>query len=207
MLNYKNTSVAFLICTTVFFISGIYDSTVALSIYFLIVLIYFFLLTLGAVKIQMNFYLNAIINGNPDIAKVAITFDDGPDKETTEILLKILEKHQIKVAFFFVGSKIEHNEGVLKKINEKGHLIGNHSWSHAFLFDFFLPDKMVREIKKTDTIIESITGTHVDFFRPPYGVTNPFLSRALKRTGHTVVGWSLRTFDTTDNKTKGSEAN
>lgn len=202
MLNYKNTSVAFLICTIVFFISGVYDSSIALSIYLLIVLIYFFLLTLGAVRIQMNFYLKAIISGSPDKAKVALTFDDGPDEKTTEILLKVLENHQIKATFFCIGNKVGNNESVLKKINENGHLIGNHSWSHAFLFDFLLPSKMVREIKKTDATIENITGVNTKLFRPPYGVTNPFLAKALKRTGHTVVGWSLRTFDTTDNKKK-----
>jgi peptidoglycan-N-acetylglucosamine deacetylase len=159
-------------------------------------------MTLGAARIQMNFYLNARINGNREEAKVALTFDDGPNNETTETLLKILEKHQIKAAFFCIGSKIENNKSVLKKINEKGHLIGNHSWSHAFLFDFFLPRKMIREIKNTDASIENITGDSTKLFRPPYGVTNPFLARALKRTGHTVVGWSLRTFDTTHNNEK-----
>lgn len=139
-------------------------------------------------------------NGSPDEAKVALTFDDGPDEETTTELLNILEKHQIKATFFCIGCKIENNELILKKISENGHLIGNHSWSHAFFFDFFLPGKMIREINKTDTIIENITGIPVKLFRPPYGVTNPFLSKALERTRHTVVGWSLRTFDTTKNR-------
>ncbi|MCD4730126.1 MAG: polysaccharide deacetylase family protein [Bacteroidales bacterium] len=148
----------------------------------------------------MNFYLKTMYNGNPDEAKVALTFDDGPDEETTAGLLNILEKHQIKAAFFCIGNKIEKNKSILKKISENGHLIGNHSWSHAFLFDFFLPGRMIREIKKTDTIIDNITGIPVKLFRPPYGVTNPLLSKALKKTGHTVIGWSLRTFDTTKNR-------
>ncbi len=150
----------------------------------------------------MNFYLKAIQNGNPDEAKVALTFDDGPSEETSAGLLEILDKHQIKAAFFCIGSKIEKNKNIVKSIHQKGHLIGNHSWSHAFLFDLYLPGKMVREITKTDILIKEITGCGVNLFRPPYGVTNPFLSRALKKTGHTVVGWSLRTFDTTLSKQK-----
>ena len=59
---------------------------------------------------------------------------------------------------------------------------------------------MRKEIEKTDALIKEITGKQVKFFRPPYGVTNPFLAKALKRTGHTVIGWSLRTFDTMKNK-------
>ncbi|MEZ5195753.1 MAG: polysaccharide deacetylase family protein [Bacteroidales bacterium] len=61
---------------------------------------------------------------------------------------------------------------------------------------------MVREIKQTDSIIETITGEKSNLFRPPYGVTNPFLSKALKRTGHKVIGWSLRSFDTSKSKRK-----
>jgi len=200
MLNYRNTSAGYLVLTLVFFISGVYTDFVFVIIYCLIAFLYLLLLTLGASKIQMNFYLDAIIHGNQSEAKVALTFDDGPDRKTTAALLKILEKHQIKVAFFCIGSKINGNEHIIKDIIEKGHLIGNHSWSHAFLFDFFLPAKMIREIKRTDALIKRITGAQVKFFRPPYGVTNPFLSRALKRTGHTIVGWSLRTFDTTQNR-------
>ena len=200
MLNYRNTSAGFLILTLVFFVTGICTSITCILIYCLIIFLYLLFLTLGAARIQMNFYLKAIHNGSLDEAKVALTFDDGPDEETTVGLLNILEKHQIKAAFFCIGSKIEKNELILKKISENGHLIGNHSWSHTFFFDFFLPGKMIREIKKTDTIIENISGIPVKLFRPPYGVTNPFLSKALKRTRHTVIGWSLRTFDTTKNR-------
>lgn len=199
MLNYRNTSVAFLICTLAFFVSGVYISTIAVYIYSLIVLLYLFLLTLGAARIQMNFYLKAIINGNTNKAKVAITFDDGPDVETTENLLNILEKHQIKAAFFCIGSKINGNEQILREVVEKGHIVGNHSWSHAYLFDFYLPGRMIREINQTDAVIENVTNSQVKYFRPPFGVTNPFLLRALKKTGHTVIGWSLKTFDTTSN--------
>jgi len=160
------------------------------------------MLVIGASRIQMNFFLKALNKGNPNVAKVAITFDDGPDRETSIELLNVLKKHQVKATFFCIGSKVEENGHILKEISNSGHLIGNHTWSHAFLFDFFLPAKMIREIQKTDTIIEHVTGTKVKLFRPPYGVTNPFLSKALKKTKHTVIGWSLRTFDTTMGRQK-----
>lgn len=202
MLNYRNTSAVFLILTFVFFISGIYTDYVFIIMYVLIVFLYLLLLITGASKIQMNFYLKALIHGNRDEAKVAITFDDGPDKETSAPLLKILEKYQIKAAFFCIGSKINGNEQILREVIEKGHIVGNHSWSHAYLFDFYLPGRMIHEINQTDALIENVTNTHVKYFRPPFGVTNPFLSKALKKTGHTVIGWSLKTFDTTSSKQK-----
>jgi peptidoglycan/xylan/chitin deacetylase (PgdA/CDA1 family) len=202
MLNYKNVSLAFVLFTLVFFIGGFFSSLAGISIYCIVALLYIALLAIGAAQIQMNFYLKSFNRGNPDEAKVALTFDDGPDEETTNELLKILDKYQIKAAFFCIGSRIEKNKSLLKQIGSKGHLIGNHSWSHAHLFDFYLPRRLVREIEKTDAIIKDITGKRPKTFRPPYGVTNPFLTRALKKTGHQVIGWNLRTFDTSQSKRK-----
>jgi peptidoglycan/xylan/chitin deacetylase (PgdA/CDA1 family) len=162
----------------------------------LVAILYISLLALGSARIQMNFYLKSVNRGSPDESKVALTFDDGPDEKTTSEILDILEKHQIKATFFCIGNKIEENKDILKRISDNGHIIGNHSWSHAFFFDFFTPGKMILEINKTDAIIEKVTGKYVNIFRPPYGVTNPFLSKAIKKTRHTVIGWSLRTLDT-----------
>lgn len=150
----------------------------------------------------MNFYLKASHNGNKEKPKVALTFDDAPNRETTALLLKKLDKHQINATFFCIGEKIEINTKILKKIFEKGHLIGNHSWSHSPWFDFYLPGKMIREINKADSLINSVHATPAKLFRPPFGVTNPFLSRALKKTQHMVIGWSLRSFDTSSSKKK-----
>src|SRR5699024_5529273 len=57
--------------------------------------------------------------------------------------------------------------------------------------------KVVWEIKKTDEVIKSITGKTPLIFRPPFGVTNPNIKKALKQTGHHSIGWSKRSFDTT----------
>ncbi len=196
MLNYYDTTIAYLVVSVVLIISGMLFSTAGIVIILIITLFYVSLSVVASARIQMNFYIKAINRGNKKRAKVALTFDDGPDESTTVKILDILEKHKIKAAFFCIGSRIEKNREIAKKISDRGHIIGNHSWSHAFLFDFYLPGKMVREIEKTDEIIKEITGRRVEFFRPPYGVTNPFLSKAVKKTGHTVLGWSLRTFDT-----------
>ncbi len=155
------------------------------------------LLIAGSAKIQMNFYVKAFHRGDNRQAKVALTFDDGPDKATTPEILAILDKHNIKAAFFVIGQKTVTNENILRQINHSGHLIGNHSWSHAFFFDFYPASKMIKELKATDEKISHLINIKPIFFRPPYGVTNPFLKRALRKTGHTIIGWSLKTFDTT----------
>ena len=202
MLNYRNTSIVLLIFGITFFGAGLYNYNEFVIIYFGLIALYFLLIILGASNIRMNYFLKAFNKGDTNVAKVSLTFDDGPNEETTPEILNILKKHKIKAAFFCIGKNVEKNKSLLKRINDEGHIIGNHSWSHSYFFDFYLPAKMVSDIKKTDKIIEGLTDRKNNLFRPPYGVTNPFLARALKKTGHKVIGWSLKTFDTTKSEKK-----
>ena len=85
---------------------------------------------------------------------------------------------------------------------EKKHLIGNHSYSHSYYFDLFPPTKMSGELNNTQKIIFRVTGKKPRVFRPPFGVTNPLLKKALKITGMTSVGWSVRSMDTVKSQEK-----
>jgi len=64
------------------------------------------------------------------------------------------------------------------------------------LFDIYSSGRMIREISDANELIESITGNKPRFFRPPYGVTNPHLAKAVKKFGFVTIGWTFRTFDT-----------
>jgi len=158
------------------------------------VLIYVHLLVLGAIYIRWNFYLTAFHNGAHN-KKIALTFDDGPAAQTAPILA-ILKAENVKAAFFCIGKNMAAQPAILQQITAGGHLIGNHSYDHGFNFDWKSSRAMVAEIQKTNALAEEITGKKIKLFRPPYGVTNPNLAKAIKRTGMTSIGWSLRSFDT-----------
>ena len=111
-------------------------------------------------------------------------------------VLGILEKKSIRATFFVTGKNLEQNREIAESIFLKGHILGNHTWSHSWWFDFFSPGKMHSELVMTASLIETVTGKKPLFFRPPYGVINPMLSRALRRLPYTVVCWSIRSFDT-----------
>ena len=198
MINYRNTSIVWLLVTLVFILSGLNFNL--LYGYGFLTLIYIVFLVIGSIKINWNFYFKSRSHGKRQVSEIALTFDDGPDESKTIKILDILKKHNIEAAFFSVGNKIEKNISVFNQIVEAGHIIGNHSYSHSFWFDFYSPARMVREINRTDQLIQKYSGKKSLLFRPPYGVTNPFLSKALKKTGHISVSWSLRSFDTTKKK-------
>jgi len=197
MINYRNTSVVWLLITLVFVFSGFNYNLV--YGYSFLTLIYLVLLVFGSIKINWNFYFKSIGHGKKDKPEIALTFDDGPDEHYTQNILDVLKKHNIAAAFFCVGQNIENNTSIFDQIIKDGHIVGNHSYSHSFLFDFFSPAKMVREINHTNQLIRKHTGKKARLFRPPYGVTNPFLCKALKKTRHISISWSLRSFDTTKN--------
>ncbi len=151
----------------------------------------------GSININSQFYIKTFCKGeNND--KVAITFDDGPDENQTIEILNILDDYNIKATFFVVGNKAEEHTGLVKLIHDSGHLIGNHSYNHKLMFPFSSAKVVEKEVVLSKKIIENITGTTNKYFRPPFGITNPVIAHVLKKTGLKAIGWSIRTFDTTN---------
>lgn len=101
--------------------------------------------------------------------RIALTFDDGPREKSTERLLDELKKRDIKATFFLIGRYAEENPELVKRMYEEGHVIGNHTYSHVDLTR--LPDaEAAREMEMTDEIVYGITGEHVRYVRPPFGI-------------------------------------
>ncbi|NCB93152.1 MAG: peptidoglycan N-acetylglucosamine deacetylase [Clostridia bacterium] len=99
--------------------------------------------------------------------KIALTFDDGPSIYT-EDLSEGLKERKVKASFFLLGMNIEGNEKAVKKLQEDGHLLANHSYHHVQLNK--LPtSEACQEILKTNNRIFEITGNYPMYVRPPFG--------------------------------------
>lgn len=155
------------------------------------------LLVLAVIRPDGQFFFPTIIRlKTPDSRPwLALSFDDGPQEETEKVL-DVLKEKGVKAVFFLIGEKAARRPDLVRRIHDEGHLIGNHSYHHGFFFDLLGPGSMAREIQKTNAVIEEILGLQPRWFRPPYGVTNPSLAKALRRTKMKSVGWSLRSLDT-----------
>lgn len=103
-----------------------------------------------------------------EIRKIAITFDDGPHPSYTAQLLDGLKERGIHATFFVTGEHAEANPEIIKRMQEEGHLIGNHTYSHIQLTE---KNREIfrEELIRTNEIIEEITGEEVQYVRPPYG--------------------------------------
>jgi peptidoglycan-N-acetylglucosamine deacetylase len=168
--------------------------------YFLIpIIIYFSLLFVGSKNICTQFYLESTCVSE-DKSKVHLTFDDGPHLEITLQILEILKKYNQKATFFCIGKQIERHPEIIQNIIDDGHEIGNHSYSHSIYFDFTRTSKVIEEIESTNRLIKQYTGKPNQLFRPPFGVTNPNIAKAVKKTGIKTIGWSIRSLDTVKSK-------
>ena len=141
-------------------------------------------------------YPQAIFRMDPNVRAVYLTFDDGPDPIQTPKVLKVLKEYQATACFFCIGHKIKGNEALLKSMVTEGHLIGNHSYSHSGLFPLYGLSKMKKDLQTCQCELERVTSQPVTLFRPPFGVTNPTIAKAVRQLGYTSIGWSIRTLDT-----------
>lgn len=151
---------------------------------------------LASYNICSGIFISAICSVPVKENFISITFDDGPCK-TTETLLRLLRKYDAKATFFIPGCNISGREDIVCKMYSDGHETGNHSFSHKSWFPLMSPKKIKDEINKTQEAIQKITGKAPAFFRPPFGVTNPLLARALNSSDLKIIGWSIRSMDTT----------
>ena len=164
-------------------------------IFLLISISFIALIGIGSAVMRYEFFLKSHNQPeNPD-HKIALTFDDGPTEYTSDIV-NLLDEYDAKGSFFVIGKRVEEMPDQVRRMSEKGHLIGNHSYSHHFFFSMFTKRMVLKELKKTSELIKSVTGKANIFFRPPYGVTNPSIAAAVKKMKMPVIGWNVRSFDT-----------
>ena len=195
MLNFRNTNIFFIILLAV--LVGVQvQYGLPIFIYFILLVTYSLIVFYGCYYVGSNFFIQIVCKAKTDKNEIAISFDDGPATNYTPEIIRLLKNENIKATFFCIGNRIARNENILKQIHEDGHIIGNHSYSHHFWFDMYSAKKMQDDMKQMDDEMERVIGMKPKLFRPPYGVTNPNLKKAIIRGGYTPVGWSVRSLDT-----------
>lgn len=153
-------------------------------------------LVYASCNIRSNIYLKAFCKKKTTEKIVAITFDDGPDPVQTPKVLQVLREQQAPACFFCIGHKVRSNEQLIRQIIEEGHLVGNHSFDHTNLFPLYSLSRMKKDLQACQFALEQVTSQKIRLFRPPFGVTNPTVAKAVRLLGYTPVGWNIRTLDT-----------
>lgn len=127
---------------------------------------------------------------------VFLSFDDGPSVQYTPLILDTLKQKNVKALFFCIGQQVELYPQLVRRILDEGHKIGNHTYSHDWHNTFKHSGIFIDEINRTNNLLKKIIGSKTNLFRPPFGITNPSIAKALKLKELHSVGWDIRSFDT-----------
>ncbi|MCC7155801.1 MAG: polysaccharide deacetylase family protein [Bryobacterales bacterium] len=120
---------------------------------------------------------------------LALTFDDGPSKQTPE-LLSLLARHAAKATFFQCGQAVRRLPEIARQVRAAGHEIGNHTETHAALY-LRSSGFIFSELEYAQRTIEETAGVRPRLFRPPYGARWFGLRAAQERLGLTCVMWTV----------------
>ena len=125
--------------------------------------------------------------GNKDLY---LTFDDGPNPDTTPIILDMLEKHGAKATFFCVGKNVVKHPDTYQMITEAGHAVGNHAYNHLKGWETET-GKYVENVNKCSKVVNST------LFRPPYGKMKRSQQKVL-RNHYDIIMWTVLSQDYDD---------
>ncbi len=112
--------------------------------------------------------VSVFLQQDEQIKKVALSFDDGPNPEYTELLLDGLKERGVKASFFVLGSEVEQYPQIVRRASEEGHLIGVHAYKHVNLRQLS-DEKALEQVRRTNEAIYQATGQYASYIRPPYG--------------------------------------
>jgi chitin deacetylase len=121
---------------------------------------------------------------------VALTFDDGPTRDETAEVLRILREREVRATFFVTGGELAQNPEAGRDIVAAGHELGNHSYSHGRMV-FVTPSYVRREVERTDELIKAAGHAGPIHFRPPYGKKLLALPFYLSRHDRKTITWDV----------------
>ena len=136
-----------------------------------------------------------ILRGPTDQKRIALTFDDGPDPRFTEDVLKVLNQYNVSGTFFLMGSRAIAYPEIVKRLNNEGHVIGNHTYFHPNLVKEADIPTLEREVTRTENTLNDIIGYRTSLFRPPYGFLYNELVEKLAEMQYLIIGWSVDSLD------------
>ncbi|HSH36751.1 polysaccharide deacetylase family protein [Schnuerera sp.] len=130
-----------------------------------------------------------------DKKKAFLTFDDGPSETVTSQILDILKEYDVKATFFIVGNLAEKYPDVIERIDQEGHAIGNHTYSHRYNYIYRRTSNFIKELERTEKVLKAILGENyetklVRFPGGSFGDKKAPFRKAVLDNGYTYYDWN-----------------
>lgn len=134
---------------------------------------------------------------------VALTFDDGPDPDSTPRFLDVLDGCAVRATFFVLGREVGRHPGTARQIAERGHELAVHGWTHDRPW-WPAPRRDLRDLRRAAAAVYDATGQVPRWYRPPYGILTGGRLAAAIGSGLRPVLWSAWGRDWTAGATAAS---
>ena len=139
---------------------------------------------------------NAVYGVSTDEKVIYLTFDAGFEAGYTPNILDVLKKHNAPATFFVVGNYLKTVPDLVKRMNDEGHIVGNHTYTHPDMSKISDMESFKKEIESVENEYKSITGTDMKkFYRPPQGKFSESNLKMAQELGYKTVFWSLAYVD------------
>ena len=143
---------------------------------------------------------NAYYAQNTTEKVLYLTFDAGFENGNTPVILDALKKHSAPATFFVVGTYIESNPDLIKRMEKEGHIVGNHTYHHPDMTKLSSLSAFEKELKDVENAYNNVTGKEMTkFYRPPQGKYNENNLQMAKDLGYHTFFWSLAYVDWQEN--------
>lgn len=150
---------------------------------------------LGSFYAPSGVFGPTLLHGPGTRPVVALTFDDGPDPETTGKVLQILARHGARATFFVIGERAARHPEVIAAIAQAGHQIESHSYHHSWWTAFTPRSRLAAELRAAQSVIAAASGRPPRWFRPPIGIMSPEVVAAAQQVGLRLCAWSCKARD------------
>lgn len=146
------------------------------------------------------FYRNSAVFGRAlgrlptQDARLALTFDDGPNPVATPRILDTLRAERVPATFFFLGPHVERWPEIARRVADDGHAIGNHGYFHRRLH-LKGPSYVRADLTLGTEAIVGATGLRPGYFRAPHGFRSPWVTPIARELGQRTIGWTLGVWD------------
>ena len=137
---------------------------------------------------------------------IYLTFDVGYENGNTASILDTLKKHNVSATFFVVGTYIESDPELVKRMAEEGHIVGNHSWHHPDMSQIAAMDAFKKELEDVENAYLEVTGEEMTkFYRPPQGKYSEANLKMAQELEYKTFFWSLAYVDWYDDNQPSRE--
>ena len=134
--------------------------------------------------------------GSTEEKVLYLTFDAGYENGATGKILDVLQRQQVKAAFFLVGNYIEKNADLVRRMAREGHIVGNHTMHHYDMSKLSDKASFSKELTDLEALYRQTTGQEMaKFYRPPQGLYSEENLKMAQRLGDKTVFWSLAYVD------------